>query len=157
MKTPEKDSSLSLRCGGVFFASAAFPTLRNAPKKPARERLHSQAGFSTLLPKIVEASVLEAFPFIRDLDSFCCFTESSNMHSNLTQKAPETKRSRGFKATPQGLSQSPETREIEPVSDSGVSYGVTSEDLERARRILEAAGLGHVADLLREYASRIVK
>ena len=79
------------------------------------------------------------------------------MHSNLTQKAPETKRSRGFKATPQGLSQSPETREIEPVSDSGVSYGVTSEDLERARRILEAAGLGHVADLLREYASRIVK
>ncbi len=34
-----------------------FPT-----KKPARKRLHSQAGFSTLLPKIVKASGLGALP-----------------------------------------------------------------------------------------------
>jgi hypothetical protein len=47
------------------------------------------------------------------------------------------------KATPQELSQSPETREIE---QSGGD--VVQSDIERAIRILEAAGLGHVAALL---------
>ena len=37
MKAPEKDSSLSLRCGGVFFGSAAFPTL-SIPHKKTRKR-----------------------------------------------------------------------------------------------------------------------
>ena len=37
-------------------------------KKPAKERLHSQAGFSTLLPKIVAASGLGALPcLVRDM------------------------------------------------------------------------------------------
>ena len=36
--------------------------IRTSTKKPARERLHSQTGFSTLLPKIVEASGLGASP-----------------------------------------------------------------------------------------------
>ena len=73
-------------------------------KKPARERLHSQAGFSTLLPKIVKASGLGALPCLLVICvSFCCFTESGRISGSKTQKAPETKRSRGFKATPQGL------------------------------------------------------
>lgn len=56
------------------------------------------------------------------------------------------------KATPLGLSQSRETREIEAFSDSGVSTRVSSEDLERAIRILEAAGLEQVAELLGDVA-----
>jgi hypothetical protein len=44
MKTPEKDSSLSLRCGGVFFASAAFPTLRINHKKTRKRTATFSSG-----------------------------------------------------------------------------------------------------------------
>lgn len=60
-------------------------------------------------------------------------------------KIVRAKQNGARKATPLGLSQSPETREIEPV----FNFGVSSEELERAIRILDAAGLEHVAGLLR--------
>lgn len=71
------------------------------------------------------------------------------------ENAPASVTGARKQATPLGFSQSPETRGKEAPGEDVVSPVVSSEDLQRAIRILEAVGLDHAAHLLRALEPKI--
>ena len=87
-----------------FYGSATAANHSDFHKKTRKRTATFSSGLLDIAAEDRRGFTLRSLAvFVGDRVSFCCFTESSNMSSNLTKKAPETLSSRRFKATPQGL------------------------------------------------------